>query len=241
VRTLAALDLYPGLWLGTPGIAGGREGTAAATRAATELAALPACAGELERLLEGAEVGGARPAIDLAAARFAATFRQLPGAAAAGAAAMTAASRMQAAGYLSARQMAEIAPLLTEPAEPAELLETDLERRSFLHRHGWRWLTAACSRGGAAAAAGGAARERWRHAAAALCELARREGPDLIDPPRLLTGDDVQRLLDVAAGPRVGAALAALTAAQVAGAVRTRSDAEGFLADWRVRRAGETS
>jgi Poly A polymerase head domain/Probable RNA and SrmB- binding site of polymerase A len=266
LRALAALDLYPGLWLGAPGIPGGPEETAAAARAAADLAALPACAGELERLLAAGEVpghardveaaaraapsesiaataaaggsvppraGAPRPGIDLAAARFAATFRHLPRTAAAGAA-----SRMQEAGYVSARQLAEIAPLL---AGPAELPETDLERRRFLHRHGRGWLTVACSWGGAAAAAGGAARERWRRAAAPLCELARREGPELIDPPRLLTGDDVQRLLGLAAGPRVGAALAALTAAQVAGEVRTRGDAERFLGDWRVHLAGETS
>jgi hypothetical protein len=244
LRALAALDLYPGLWLGTPGIPGGREWAAAAARAAAELAALPVCAGELERLLASGEVGTAavavapRPIIDLPAARIAATFRQLPGAATAGSAAMSAVSHMQEAGYVSARQLAEIAPVL---AEPAALPETDLERRRFLHRHGWRWLTVACSWGGAAAAAGGAARERWRRAAAPLCELARREGPELIDPPRLLTGDDVQRLLGVAAGPRVGAALAALTAAQVAGEVRTRGDAERFLGDRRVHLAGETS
>jgi hypothetical protein len=231
---LAALDLYPGLWLGTPGIPGGQEGAAAS--AAAELAALPACAGELERLM-GAPAGSlypraaaaaALPAIDLTAARYAATLRQLPGVAA-----LAAASRMQEEGYASARQMAEVAPLL---AEPAELPETDLGRRRFLHRLGWRWLTAACSRGGAAAAAGDAARERWRVAAAALCELARHEGPKLIDTPRLLTGDDVQRLLGIAAGPRVGAALAALTAAQVAGTVRDRGDAERFLSDWRESR-----
>jgi Poly A polymerase head domain/Probable RNA and SrmB- binding site of polymerase A len=235
LRMLAALDLYPGLWLGAPGIPGGREGMAAVARAAAELAALPACAGELERLLAAGEVPGRapRPGIDLVAARFAATFRHLPRTATAGAA-----GRMQEAGYVSARQLAEIAPLL---AEPAELPETDLERRRFLHRHGWRWLTVACSWGGAAAAAGGAAGERWRRAAAPLCELARREGPELIEPPRLVTGDDVQRLLGLAAGPRVGAALAALTAAQVAGDVRTRGDAERFLADWRGHLAGETS
>jgi poly(A) polymerase len=241
LRALAALDLYPGLWLGTAGAScgqgvagghGGREGAAAAAaRAAAELAALPDCAGELERLLGMAD---ARPAIDLAAAGYAATFRQLPGAAAA---ATRAAVRMQEAGYVSARQMSEIAPLL---AEPAALPETELERRRFLNRHGRRWLTVACSWGGAAAAAGGAARERWRHAAAPLCELARRAGPGLIDPPRLLTGDDVQRLLGVGAGPRVGAALAALTAAQVDGAVRTRDDAERFLRAFGLEPAGET-
>jgi hypothetical protein len=253
LRALAALDLYPGLWLGAPGIPGGREAATAAASAAAELAALPACAGELECLLAAAETtgraldsGAPGPAVDFPAARFAATFRHLPHAPAAGSAALAAAGsvdlaaagRMQEAGYLSARQLADVVPLL---AEPAELPATDLERRRFLHRHGRRWLTVACSWGGAAAAAGGAARERWRRAAAPLCELARREGSELIDPPRLLTGDDVQRLLGVAAGPRVGAALAALTAAQVAGEVRTRRDAERFLGGWHVRFAGEES
>jgi len=241
---LAALDLYPGLWLGAPGIPGGQEGAAAA-RAAAELAALPACAGELECLMQvaagsfyrraaaAAAAAVARPAIDLTAGRFAATFRQLSGAAA-----LTAASRMHEEGYVSARQMAEVAPLL---AERVELPETDLERRHFLHRLGWRWLTAACSCGGAAAAAGAAARERWRRAAAALCELARHEGPELIHPPRLLTGDEVQRLLGVAPGPRVGAALAALTAAQIAGTVRTPADAERFLCAWHDSGDGDES
>jgi len=265
LHALAALDLYPGLWLGAPGLPGGGEGAAAAERAAAEIVALPHCAGELESLLgtpgiagitaasaasaasEPASgnasfyrVAGARPAIDLAAARIAASFRQLPNVAGAsgGAAAAGALGRMREAGYVSARQEAAVAPLL---AEPAALPETDLERRRFLHRHGWGWLTVACSWGGAAAAAGGAARERWRHAAGPLCELARRAGPELIDPPRLLTGDDVQRLLGVAAGPAVGAALAALTAAQVAGTVCTRADAERFLGDWRARLARETS
>jgi hypothetical protein len=50
----------------------------------------------------------------------------------------------------------------------------------------------------------------------------------------------VQRLLGVGAGPRVGAALAALTAAQVDGAVRTRDDAERFLRALSLEPAGET-
>jgi poly(A) polymerase len=142
--------------------------------------------------------------------------------------------RMRDAGYLSVRQAAEIAPLL---AEPAELPATEVDRRRFIHRHGRRWLTAATSFGGAAAAAGPAALDRWRRAAGPLCELARREGPALIAPSRLLGGEDVQRLLDVPAGPRVGAALAALTAAQIDGIVRTREQAESFLRGWRDRHA----
>jgi poly(A) polymerase len=247
LRALADLDLYPGLWLGTPGAPGGREAAAAAARATAEVTALPGCAAELERLLGAGSApqiadgdsysgslapaaAGSQPAIDLTAARFAATCRQLPTAAGApGQEAKAALDRMQEAGYVSARQAAEIAPLL---AEPPLLPETALDCRRFVHRHGCRWLTVACAYGGAAAAAGDAARERWRHGARLLCELARREGPELIAPPRLLDGDDVQRLLGIAAGPDVGAALAALTAAQVAGSVRTRHDAESFLRDW---------
>jgi poly(A) polymerase len=286
LRALAALDLYPGLWLGRPGVPAGaaaasttgstavRQVTAdasageraaagptdqaadrtAAERAALELAALPGCADELKRLLGAAATPGeaasgpdaGRPAIDLAAARFAATFRHLPAAvpaapraAAAGESELplTSLTRMREAGFLTARQAAEIAPLL---AGPPELPETELGRRRFLHRHGRRWATVACAFGAAAAAAaatgGGAALDRWRRAAGPLCELARREGPALIEPPRLLTGEDVQRLLGIPPGPEVGAALAALSAAQVEGAVRARDDAERFLREWRTRR-----
>jgi poly(A) polymerase len=241
---LAALGVYPGLWLDTGSAPTGER---AAELAATEIAALPARAGELLDML-GTGAGGAAPGvepeppIDFTAARLAATFRHLPPepraagprpSAGAGwgepAAVLT---RMRDAGYLSVRHAAEIAPLL---AAPAELPATELDRRRFLHGWGRRWLTTATSFGGAAAAAGQAALDRWRHAAAPLCELARREGPALIAPPRLLDGEDVQRLIEVPAGPQVGAALAALTAAQVDGAVRTSDDAERFLRGWRER------
>jgi hypothetical protein len=256
---LAALGVYPGLWLGA-GSASAATTPAGAARpaelAATEIAALPARAGELLDML-GASAGGPAPGvepvapIDFAAARLAATLRHLPPepraagprpSAGAGwgepAAALT---RMRDAGYLSVRQAAEIALVL---AAPAELPTTELDRRRFLHGWGRRWLTAAAAIGAAATAGGPTAAagdpaatdpavlERWRRAAARLCELARREGPALIAPPRLLGGEEVQRLLGVPAGPRVGAALAALTAAQVDGAVRTQGDAERFLRAW---------
>jgi poly(A) polymerase len=272
---LAALDLYPALWLGHPGDAAARSlpGTGAAAsregagdrsegaaaieqaavereaveqaaaepvpaepapteRAAAEIAVLPACAGELRHWLgigaaaRGAAAGGAiavadsLPPIDFTAARFAATFRQLPA---------PVLSRMRDAGYVSVRQATEIAPLL---AAPAELPAPEVDRRRFIHRYGRRWLTVATSCGGAAAAAGPEALDRWRRAAGPLCELARREGAALIAPPRLLDGEDVQRLLEIPAGPQVGAALAALTAAQVDGTVRTREQAESFLRRW---------
>jgi hypothetical protein len=254
LRVLAALGIYPGLWLGSLDMQSGRgRGSAAETAgeaaglAAAEIAALAGCAAELESLLANrapsdgpaaeadspAPAPDQQPAIDLPAARFGATFRYLSPAIE-GAVPTAILARMQRAGYLSARQATEIAPLL---AEPAELPETELDRRRFLHRCGRRWLTAACSVGGAAAASGAAALDRWRLAAGPLCELALHEGPALIAPPRLIGGDDVQRLLGIAAGPEVGSALAALTAAQVDGAVRSRDDAERFLRAWRANRA----
>ncbi len=293
LHALAALDLYPGLWLGSPGAAAGREGAASAARAATEIAALSACAAELDRLIvtiAGPGAAAARPEaatashdatatgpdaaptkpeaaaadpwppIDLGAARFAASFRQLaappapaaadqaggktpaaslageaPAAALGGGDPAAALARMQEAGYLAARHAAAVALLL---AIPAELPATELGRRRFLHRYGCGWRTVACAIGAAAIAADPdrepalTAAARWRLAAERLCELAGREGSGLIAPQRLLDGNAVQRLLGIAAGPRVGEALAALTAAQVDGAVRGRADAERFLRGW---------
>jgi hypothetical protein len=272
LRTLAALDLYPGLWLGRPGApargpsgaAAGQAANARATadqgaagpdavleRAALELAALPGCAAELEQCLASGAAPGSvaagpafpsstpdsRPLLDLPSARCAATFRHLPAGAAIGdgEGPLAGLAGMLEAGYVTARQAAEIAPLLA--AEPPELPETEVGRRRFLNRHGRRWVTVACSFGGAAAAAGAAALDRWRRAVGPLCYLARCEGPELYAPPRLLGGEEVQLLLGIPPGPAVGGALAALTAAQVDGAVRTREDAERFLRHWRSRRA----
>jgi hypothetical protein len=257
LRTLGALGLYPGLWLGVRGTLpadaahAGIDATNAAVldRAAAELAAVPDRATDLDRLLEASQTADWKP-IDLVTARLAATFRHLPGGttrklrptgpaatasrsrwrpppnAPARADTPAAVVRMVTAGYISARQASEIAPLL---AAPAELPATEIDRRRFLNRHGRRWLTVACSFGAAATAAGREALERWRQRAEPLCEVARREGAELIAPPRLLTGADVQHLLRIPAGPPVGSALAALTAAQVEGTVRTRADAERFL------------
>jgi len=80
-----------------------------------------------------------------------------------------------------------------------------------------------------ARATGRATLERWRSLLPELLELARREGEALFDPPRLLTGGEVQELLGVPPGPEVGKALAAVRQAQVDGKVRTREEAVGLL------------
>ncbi len=70
---------------------------------------------------------------------------------------------------------------------------------------------------------------RWRGLLHPLLDLARAEGGSLFDPPRLLTGGEVQELLGIPPGPEVGKALAAVLQAQVDGRVRTREEAVALL------------
>ncbi|HSL84821.1 MAG TPA: hypothetical protein VLF66_18750, partial [Thermoanaerobaculia bacterium] len=97
------------------------------------------------------------------------------------------------------------------------------DRRRFLHRLGELWTTAACYAGARAAA--GAERQAWERSAAALVELYRRRGPEILEPPRLLDGREVAEILGVEPGPEVGEALRELRWAQVEGRVRTREEA----------------
>ncbi len=203
---LAALDLYPGLFLGTPGEPAATAGVAGAVR---ELEALAGCSQALHALLGG--IG-----IDARAARLALVFARLP-------ASRESLERFSAAGYLSARSTAPVAALLGWEAMPAD----PLARRRFLNAAGPGWATAACFLGAQAVARGEEA--AWRTALRPLAELAAAAGEALFAPPRLLSGADVQALLGIPPGPEVGRALAALRAAQVDGTVETREAATNFL------------
>ncbi len=200
---LTALDVYPGLWLGRPGEPGRTEGAMA------ELEALP----ERIRELRGIDEAAAEE-VDAMAARVAATFAHLP---------LSALEGFRGAGYLTRQEAAKVALLLGWEELPA----SELGQRRFLHQAGRLWATAVASMGARAAA--GAALERWRATLRPLLELARREGEALIDPPRLLTGGEVQELLGVLPGPAVGRALAAIREAQVDGRVGTREEAVALL------------
>jgi poly(A) polymerase len=126
------------------------------------------------------------------------------------------------AGYLTRHEASKVALLLAWD----ELPQSALGQRRFLHRAGPLWATAACSLG---ARAGPGAIERWRTALRPLVDLVRREGPALFDPPRLLTGEEVQALLGLPPGPGIGKALATLRQAQVDGTVRTKEEALALL------------
>ncbi|HEV2854585.1 MAG TPA: hypothetical protein VHC97_17450 [Thermoanaerobaculia bacterium] len=204
---LVALDVYPGLWLGHPGEPG-RPGGAVA-----ELEALPGCIRYLRELDPAAA-----DTVDARTARLAATFAHLP--VRAGREPADVLAFFRDAGYLTRSAAADVALLLKFGALPHE----ETGRRRFLHRTGRLWATVACSLGARTPAP-----ESWRTDLRPLVDLARREGALLFDPPRLLTGEEVQALLGIAPGPQVGEALAAIRQAQVDGRVRTREGAIAML------------
>lgn len=204
---LVALDLYPGLWLGSPGEPGQPGG------AVTELEALRERCQELRQLdAAAADQVVPRPA------RLAATFTHLSGRNA-----QTFLDRFRDAGYITRQSAAEVVLLLGEEEIPND----DLGRRRFLHRTGRLWATVAVSLGARTTEAGDVA--DWRARLRPLVDLARREGAAIIDPPRLLSGQDVQTILGIAPGPEIGRALAAVRQAQVEGRVRTREEAVGVV------------
>jgi tRNA nucleotidyltransferase/poly(A) polymerase len=204
---LVALDLYPGLWLGQPGEPDRPGG------AVTELEALPGRCHDLREL-----DSGAASQVEARPARLAATFAHLPLRASRGPRDFL--ELFRDAGYLTRQAAAEIALLLSEEEIPND----DLGRRRFLHRTGRLWATVAVSLGARTPDVA-----NWRTRLRPLVDLARREGATLLDPPRLLSGEEVQRLLGIGPGPEVGRALAAVRQAQVDGTVRTREEAVGAL------------
>lgn len=201
---LAALDLYPGLWVGRPGEARGSTGGALG-----EIERLPGVARRVREFL-----GEGAPRVDLRMARLAATFAHLPSE-------QSSALRVERffrAGYLTGSDARDLKALLAEPRLP----EGEIERRRFLHRLGPLWGTAACSLAARAAAASPTG--ALPAALTELCRTAEREGSEVFDPPRLVTAGDLQEILGIAPGPKLGEVLRALRAAQVDGKARTRDE-----------------
>jgi tRNA nucleotidyltransferase/poly(A) polymerase len=206
---LIALDVYPGLWLGMPG-EHLRTGTAL-----SEVEALPARIHDLR--LQDTE---AADRVDARIARLAALVRNLPLLPAQGTV-RDALVRFRDAGYLTRQTADEVALVLELAALPRE--EVDLRR--YLHRGGRLWPTIVCALGAQKTVQGDGELTGWRAVLPRLADLARREGEILFDPPRLVTGADVQALLGIPPGKEIGRVLDAVRAAQVEGRVRTREDA----------------
>src|SRR6185436_14030414 len=161
---------------------------------------------------------GAADRVDARVARLAILFRNLP----MQGTAREALVRFRDAGYLTRQTADDVALVL----ELAALPEEEVGLRRFLHRAGRLWPTIVCALGARLAASevrGGL--DRWRAVLPRLAELARREGEVLFDPPRLVTGADVQSLLGIPPGREIGRVLDAVREAQVEGRVRTRVEA----------------
>ena len=69
----------------------------------------------------------------------------------------------------------------------------------------------------------------WVERAAELVRLERSEGEAIRQPPQLVDGQEIGRLLGVDPGPEIGRVVAALRRAQVDGRVRTRDDAVALV------------
>jgi poly(A) polymerase len=100
-------------------------------------------------------------------------------------------------------------------------------RRQWLHSAGVDWRAALALR--AALARAPEEVEAWRSFERGWLALPSSEVERILRPPVLLTGAEVQELLGIGPGPAVGAALARLRNAQVAGAVVDREAAEALL------------
>lgn len=257
LREMAALDLYPGLFLGRPGDPGatggiggtGGTGDPAAKVAAREMEALPAAGERLTALAD--QTATEIPAVELAAARWASALLQLPGpggGAGTEAAGVAGVERLRDLGFLSRRTAEPALSLARSPQPPPGGSDAarEIARRRALHRLGPHWATAlawwgARARAGRAATVegappgggGGAKGEggwgAWEETAREVLDLMREDGAWILDPPRLVTGDEVRELLELPPGPELGAALERLRQAQVDGRVRTREEAVAWL------------
>lgn len=252
LAALIDVGVYPSLWLGEPGAPVGEVLLVRARRAVERVERLVARAAEVAELAPDA------PGVDLPAARWAIAFAVLgdeageedreladspsldaapladeavasaAGALVAGARVAPGGSvfslveRFRDAGHLTHARAAAVAKLLAEPLVPVE----EIARRRFLHRLDTAWPTAAARLG---AALPDGALSSWRDAVHDLAALLAADGERILGPPRLLTGQEIQRLLALPPGPAVGRALARVREAQVDGLVATREEAEALL------------
>ena len=201
---LVELSLYPEFLSDRPGSA------ASALRA---FEALPGLEGEFYRL--SAETP---PRIDLPTARLALLFDRLP----------TTSDedpsqhlqRFRERGFLTRRAAERVADLLKWPRLP----RCKREQRWWLHRTGRRWPTVICFLG--ARTEDPKELARWPRVLEDLLRLEATSGHEIFDPPPILDGREVQRLLECPPGPEVGDALRLLRRQQIEGQIRTRREAE---------------
>jgi tRNA nucleotidyltransferase/poly(A) polymerase len=219
---LTVLAVYPGLWRGEPGVAATPAGERRAARALLELERFGSRLRQVQALAADA------PAVDRLATRYAVTFVHLQrpegDEAEQTATAVAAVDRFRDAGYMTRHLAERVRRLVRDAGLPA----ATAERRRWLHRLGDLWPSAAVLAGSRLSDDDPALAD-WQSAVRTLNALLTADAHRILDPPRLLTGEEVQTLLKVAPGPRVGEALGAVQQAQVDGEIATRQEAEALL------------
>jgi tRNA nucleotidyltransferase/poly(A) polymerase len=130
-------------------------------------------------------------------------------------------------GYVSRTTSRRIAHLQKAHSPPSN----ELERRRFIAEFGLSWP--------AAAALVANSSEEFDPSEGWLAELAethRRHGSTLIDPPRLLTGGDLERDFGISPGKRMGELLQAIKRAWIDGVIASETEAR----EWLQRHLGDT-
>lgn len=136
-------------------------------------------------------------------------------------------------GYLSKSLFRRVSRILgsTPPADvPGQ--------RWFLHSMGDAWSAAACLEAGTHAieVGGNPDLDDLPLAIANLVERATQHGAEIFDPPRLVTGRDLQLELNLAAGPELGRILNTIRRRQIEGGITTREQAlelaGRLVSDW---------
>lgn len=212
LELLLALTVFPGIALWPLGR--GQPGKPAAAGSALALWR----AFDLERARLAALAGDLFGSLELEAARWALAAEGLERLAAP----LAVPGALASAGLVK-RGVAEAAAALLAALEPPA---SALEMRRFLHHHAARWVTAVAVLGARARVSGEVLGEEPLKR---LITLAREHGPELMHPPRLLTGGEVGEWLGLPPGPAIGEALERVLAAQVEGRVRTKEEALRLL------------
>ena len=126
---------------------------------------------------------------------------------------------LQQMGYLTKARARQVSRLL----EAGELPVEESGQRWFLYRMGDLWPAALSLSAALSTRAGGIGAES--NPLAVAIELATEKAEEVFDPPVLITGEELQRHLQIEPGPFLGRTLAAIRRQQIEGRITTRTDA----------------
>ena len=137
-------------------------------------------------------------------------------------------------GYLTKGKLRQVSRILGSPRPPSDAPE----QRWYLHSMGDLWAAAVCLVAGSHALEAGAESElvALPSEIASLVETAVNCADEIFDPPKLVTGQDLQSELGLEPGPGLGRILAAIRRQQIEGRIVTHQQAldlaSRLITDW---------